>query len=298
MNRTSITVLAIVLALVSHATVAAAEAAPDRYRSPAYYAIHGGVTASLFAAGVLSRYARSLEPGPDSYFFPGDLSVRENYSHEAASASNVTLPLVVTVPVAAQLGLGVGKHSLNAALVYSETLAANLALNSLSKVLFSRPRPSTYRLREAGAAPDDDWFVSFYSGHSSTAFAAAVSGAYLFAEGTRDPEARYLLWASEIGLAAASAMLRVRAGKHYYSDVVVGALVGAGIGIGVPLIHGARYEPEAGEYVAGGAGLVLGTAASVLIPLASDPVTPASTAVDWSIQPSASGLGLGVSGSF
>lgn len=290
--------VAVVVVLVSRAATARAEAAPERYRSPGYYAIHGGVTASLFAVGVLSRYTRSLEPGGDSTFFPGDRSVRENYSTEAASASNVTLPLVVTVPVAAQFGLGIGKHSLNAALVYSEALAVNLALNSVTKVLFSRPRPSTYRLREAGAVPDDDWFVSFYSGHSSMAFAAAVSGAYLFAEGTRDPEARYLLWASEIGLAAASAGLRVRAGKHYYSDVIVGALVGAGVGIGVPLLHGARYEPKVGEYVASGAGLVLGTAASALIPLASDPVTPASTAGDWSIHASASGLGLEVSGTF
>jgi hypothetical protein len=290
--------VAVVLLLLLLSATARAEAAPDRYRSPAYYAIHGGVTASLFAASVLARYARNLEPGHDSSFFPGDLSVREKYSTEAASASNVTLPLVVTVPVAAQFGLGVGKHSVNAALVYSEALAVNLALNSVTKVLFSRPRPSTYRLREAGAVPDDDWFVSFYSGHSSTAFAAAVAGAYLFAERSSDPEARYLLWAAEIGLAAASANLRVRAGKHYYSDVIVGALVGAGVGIGVPLIHGARYEPEAGEYIAGGAGLVLGTAASALIPLVSDPVTPTSVAGDWSIHPSSSGLGLEVSGTF
>ncbi len=279
-------------------TSARAEAAPDRYRSPAYYSIHGGATAALFAVGIVARYAHSLEPGYDWGFFPGDLGVRENYSPAAATASNVTVPLVVTVPVAAQLGLGIGKHSVNAALVYGETLAANVALNSLTKVLLSRPRPSTHRLRAAGAAPDEEWFVSFYSGHSSLAFAAAVSGAYLFAEGTSDRGARYLLWASELGLAAASANLRVRAGKHYYSDVIVGALVGAGIGVGVPLIHGARYEPEGGEYVAGGVGLVLGTVASALLPLASEPMTPASTTFDWSIHPSTAGVGVEVSGTF
>lgn len=275
---------------------AGAEAAPDRYRSAGYYSIHAGATLLLSATAILAQEARGIGPGRDSDFFPGDLSVRENYSHSAAVTSDISLSLALANPIAAQLGLGVGAHSLNAGLVYGQTLALNLALNSVTKVLVERPRPSTYRLRSAGIAPALEWYVSFYSGHASTAFAAAMSGSYLFAENTGDREARYLLWGAELGLAAATATLRVRAGKHYYSDVVVGALVGTAVGIGVPLIHGARYEPEVFEYVAGGAGFVLGTAASTLLSFALDPVTPSSTARSWSIHPSSTGLGFSISG--
>lgn len=287
---------AITLMLALRAGNVAAEAAPDRYRSPAYYSIHGGATLLLSASAILAQNARGLEPGWDSDFFPGDLRVRDNYALSAADASDVSLSLTLANPVAAQFGLGVGKHSLNAGLVYTETLALNLAINSITKVLVRRPRPSTYRLREAGVNPDLEWFVSFYSGHASTAFAAAIAGSYLFAEGTSDREARYLLWATELGLAAGTSALRVRAGKHYYSDVLLGALIGTAVGVGVPLIHGASRRPELGEYVAGGAGIVLGTAAGAVFPFAHDLVSPSSTARRWSIHPSGHGLGLQISG--
>jgi hypothetical protein len=67
--------------------------------------------------------------------------------------------------------------------------------------------------------------------------------------------------------ASGTAHLRVRAGKHFYSDVVVGALVGTAVGIGIPWLHGSRYSPSVGELGAGGAGLVLGTLLPLLLPV-------------------------------
>lgn len=295
-KRLAAIVPAIALVLTLRAGNAGAEAAPDRYRSAAYYSIHGSATLLLSASALLARGARGLEPGWDSDTFPGDRSVRDNYALSAAVSSDIGLSLVLANPVAAQFGLGIGKHSLNAGLVYTEALALNLALNSVTKVLVARPRPSTYRLREAGAVPDLEWFVSFYSGHASTAFAAALSGSYLFAEGTNDREARYVFWATELGLAAATSTLRVRAGKHYYSDVVLGALIGTAVGVFVPLIHGAQRRPGPGEYLAGGAGILLGTAAGAFFPFTHDLMSPSSVAQSWSIHPSANGLGIELSG--
>jgi len=258
-----------VAAVVGWVSPAWGEAAPDRARSGAYYGVHGSVTAAFALGGLLLQGARPSEPGPDPQWFPGDTSVRGNCSPGAVELSNVAVTLTLSAPVFAELGRGFDYRLLNAGVVYGETLSASLALNSVVKVLFARPRPYTYGPAAHEPSLDDpaDRYVSFYSGHTSMAFAAAVSGSYLFAEGAPDQGSRIAFWATEFTLAAATATLRVRAGKHYYSDVVVGALVGMGLGIGVPLIHGASYAPRPWEYVAAGSGLVTGVVVSELLPL-------------------------------
>jgi len=225
--------------------------------------------AGLLGGSVLLRLAPAPEPGADPQWFPGDASVRENCSPAAVELSNVTVALTLSAPVFAELARGLDYRLLNAGVVYGETLSANLALNSLVKVLVARPRPYTYGpgAHDASLDAPAERNLSFYSGHASTAFASAVAGSYLFAEGARDEGSRIAFWATEFTLAAATANLRVRAGKHYYSDVLVGALVGVGFGIGMPLLHGANYAPRAGEYIAAGSGLAAGVLISELLPL-------------------------------
>jgi hypothetical protein len=177
-------------------------------------------------------------------------------------------------------------------IVYGETLGANLLLNALSKVLFARPRPYTYRF-PAGTEPDDDWYVSFYSGHSSTAFASAIAGSYLFAESAPDRTSRLFMWGTELALASATATLRTRAGKHYYSDVIVGGLVGIGVGIGVPVLNGARYRPEPAELATAGGGLVVGIVTAALLPFDQDDPPSAQEDVAWALAPTVLGPGAG-----
>jgi membrane-associated phospholipid phosphatase len=180
----------------------------------------------------------------------------------------VTLAVTVSAPMLAELGRGFDYRLLNAGVVYGETLTANWALNSLAKVLFARPRPYTHGPARDDAGKDpSDRYVSFYSGHSSISFASATAGSYLFAEGATDQASRVAFWGTEFALAAATANLRVIAGKHYYSDVLVGALVGSGLGIVIPLAHGANYAPRPSEYIAAGSGLVLGIVVTELLPL-------------------------------
>jgi membrane-associated phospholipid phosphatase len=40
----------------------------------------------------------------------------------------------------------------------------------------------------------------------------------------------------------ATAILRVRAGKHFWTDVLVGYGVGASIGLAVPLMHKIEFQ--------------------------------------------------------
>jgi hypothetical protein len=159
-----------------------------------------------------------------------------------------------------------------------------------------RPRPYRYRLPPTAHCETKDCAVSFYSGHASTAFAAAVAGSYLFAESAPDPRSRYAMWGFELTLASATANLRVRGGLHYYSDVLVGALVGTGIGVLVPVLHGERYHPDGYELASGAGGVVLGSTLSQLLPASEG----SSETIAWSLAPMAfhAGSGLQVRGAF
>jgi hypothetical protein len=141
--------------------------------------------------------------------------------------------------------------------------------------------------------------VSFYSGHSSTAFTAAIAGSLLYAESAPTPAAKLVVWGSELALAGATANLRIRAGKHYYSDVVVGAMVGSGLGILIPALHGGAYTPDGVEMLTAGGGLLVGIVASQLVPQRMD-VPRSHAATTWSLSPWAgpSALGLSASGAF
>jgi len=128
------------------------------------------------------------------------------------------------------------------ALLISEATAIAMAMNQAVKFIVGRERPFVHALPEAekpNTAHPSDNNVSFYSGHSTFAFALATSA------GTIASMRRYRLapwiWGAGIALGVASAYLRVAADRHYFSDVTVGAIVGSATGVAVPrLFHGPR----------------------------------------------------------
>jgi membrane-associated phospholipid phosphatase len=294
--------LALGIMTAGYAGPVAAEAAPDRYRKDPvpYYLGHSLTLAGLFGGSIALVALPSPAPGPDPCWFPGDFSLRGQDRPGAAKLSDALIAVTIATPVAAALGKGASPRLVNFGIVYGETLGANFLLNSLAKAVFGRPRPYTYRYLSREHA-DSDWFVSFYSGHSSTSFAAAVSGSYLFAESAPDRASSALLAGVELTLASATAVLRTRAGKHYYSDIVVGALIGTGLGIAVPVAHGARYRPKASELLAAGGGVVLGSTLAAVLPFDRALALPHERAFQWQLVPTAVGAGgVGVSavGSF
>jgi membrane-associated phospholipid phosphatase len=291
--------LGVVFGIAARTGPACAQAAPEHERSGRYYAVHGGIAAALVAGSVTTQLLFHPSTGADFDWFPGDVGLRGVRSAAAAELSNVFITMSLTAPVFTQLGRGVDAHFGNFGVVYGEALAGNLLLNGVVKLAARRRRPYTYGLRESEDVQSRDRNVSFYSGHSSTAFTAAVAGSLLYAESTPDRAGRLVVWSSQLAFASATANLRVRAGKHYYSDVVVGALIGTGLGVLVPTLHGGDYAPEGVEYLAAGGGLLLGVVASQLLPLRSDAPRGGAKA-SWSIAPWASpgGAGVGARGAF
>lgn len=129
------------------------------------------------------------------------------------------------------------------AVVLLEVLAVNLGLTDLVKFAVRRPRPYSYEASSPlGDVHDNEARLSFYSGHASTTFAMATAYATLFT--LRHPRARAAvpMWIAALGLGTATSVLRVVAGKHFWTDVLTGALAGAAVGVLVPVLH--RTRPD------------------------------------------------------
>lgn len=139
--------------------------------------------------------------------------------------------------------------------IHAEVIAATLALQTFANIVLSRERP--YGRTCGGGGPDDfeddnffcdspDRYYSFFSGHSSQAFAsAAVMCSFhmnmpILGDGA---ENTLLPCVAGFTLAATTALFRVLGDMHYASDVLTGAAVGTAMGFLLPwLLH---FNPRA-----------------------------------------------------
>jgi membrane-associated phospholipid phosphatase len=127
--------------------------------------------------------------------------------------------------------------------------------------------------------------LSFFSGHTALAFSFAVSAGTL-ASMRSYPNAGWVL-GSGLTLATATGYFRIAADKHYFTDVLTGALIGSAVGWAVPKLHGLRDRaPDQNATVA-----TASRTPAALVPL---PVTGASGRLRFygTVGPQATGLAL------
>ncbi len=121
-------------------------------------------------------------------------------------------------------------------LIYAETLVVAGAITELFKWAVRRPRPYTLEPGGRLGVPDDD--LSFFSGHTSMSAAWAFGVARLFDLTHRWPAwMRVVAYGSAATFTVAMGTMRVLAGKHWPSDVLVGAAVGTAAGLLIPELH-------------------------------------------------------------
>jgi membrane-associated phospholipid phosphatase len=199
-----------------------------------------------------------------------DGAVCDQFSRPAAQLSDLTL----IAAIAAYLtGTTIDDADSDRLVIYGEALAVDLALAQVAKYVLHRPRPYLYNhsreaVRYAAAAGDDGW-RSFYSSHAAMSFGAAVAGAYLLSASNANPYARAAAWATGFAVATTTSNLRVRAGLHFYSDVILGGLIGSVVGYAVPALH-AQSKPYAvsrHDLAMAGAGVLAGAVLSEALPL-------------------------------
>lgn len=135
------------------------------------------------------------------------------------------------------------------ALAY-EAIAVSVALNQLTKGAVGRPRPYVYTFGDdptalerfadvEDGAVEPDAFASFYSGHTSTVAASTFAVAHMVAWSEPHPTWVRVVVPYALATAATTTVgaLRVEAGQHFPSDVIVGGVVGATVGVVIPELH-------------------------------------------------------------
>jgi membrane-associated phospholipid phosphatase len=121
-------------------------------------------------------------------------------------------------------------------LLVAEATVTAAGLNQLVKMSVGRERPfvAARSPEEKAKERDPDDNLSFFSGHTATLFAMAVSAGTVTT--MRGYRLAPVVWATGIPLAFATGWLRIAADKHWLSDVVTGALVGSALGAAIPLL--------------------------------------------------------------
>ncbi len=121
------------------------------------------------------------------------------------------------------------------ALILAESLTISSLVNQFVKFGIGRARPFTIREDPNMYKDRADDNLSFYSGHTNLAFVLVVSAGTI--AHIRNYDAEPYIWGFGIPVALLVAYARIAAQKHYFTDVLIGAVVGSAIGFAVPWLH-------------------------------------------------------------
>ncbi|MGK4005174.1 phosphatase PAP2 family protein [Sorangium sp. So ce1036] len=130
---------------------------------------------------------------------------------------------------------------INSLLIAEATFVASMT-TQLVKFAVARERPFVHYRSDEVTKPSDN-NVSFFSAHTNFSFAIAVSsGMVASLRGYRHAP---WVWAGGLPIAAGIGYLRIAADRHYFTDVITGAVVGTLSGVLVPLLfHAAPAKAE------------------------------------------------------
>jgi hypothetical protein len=157
-----------------------------------------------------------------------------NHSETAVAIGDVAVGLAVAAPVALTL-LTVRPRTtlIEDLVVYAEVMAVNGGLVTLAKFTVQRPTPRAYA-GDPRQVTEPGGYLSFYSGHTSFAFASLS-----FAAVTLSVREHQYVWpwivTGVVGGGVGAVM--VLSGAHFPTDVAMGALAGTVVGVGIPLLH-------------------------------------------------------------
>lgn len=158
---------------------------------------------------------------------------------QAHETSNYIMYGAVALPLFLAFDPKIRKDWLSLSVLYVETHAANSALYFLSAGTIDRIRPFVY----SQDMPLNDKMssgtkASFFSGHTSTTAVSTFFMAKVFSD--YHPELgnkKYWLYGAALIPPLVVGYLRIKAMRHFPTDIITGLAVGAAVGILVPHLH-------------------------------------------------------------
>ena len=234
----------------------------------------GGLLELILSTGEIAPQ----RPGNTANLLSFDrVAITQTIDTSAGTVSTIGLGLALSFAVFDPIASGF-RDGWDAALVdgtmYAESLALTMALTDITKIAVRRPRPIAYieqaQLDAQYGGPDKspsisntDATLSFFSGHAALTAAASATATYLaFSRAPGSPRAWITLVAGTL-LTGFVSYERVRAGAHFPTDVIGGALAGASIGVLVPHLH--HRDEERPRVWIGGAPAPVGGGGTVVV---------------------------------
>lgn len=161
-----------------------------------------------------------------------------NYSESAKTASDVLLYTSLLLPALPLVDKRMKEEQGKIFLMYAETVLLSRGITQLTKNLALRARPYVYNEN----VPIDEKLkinsrYSFFSGHVSTVSSLTFLTASILNQYHPDSKLMPLVWSTAVILPAATGYFRLKAGKHFSTDAMVGYATGALIGIIIPKLH-------------------------------------------------------------
>jgi membrane-associated phospholipid phosphatase len=221
--------------------------------------IVGGFGFSILAELILStgEIVPQRTGSPSNLLGIDRVAVTQQVDPHAARNSSVMLAAAISYaaidPLVSIKRGGLGAAAVDA-VIYAESLSLTWTIADLTKIAVRRPRPSAYRAQATNpmsstgeplpGQPDTNSELSFFSGHAAIVAATSATASYLaFTRAPGSLRAWSTLSAGAL-LTTAVSYERVRAGAHFPTDVIAGALAGACIGVLVPHLHRHHVGPQ------------------------------------------------------
>lgn len=167
-----------------------------------------------------------------------DRPVADNYSESAKSTSDLFFYGSQPLPLVLLLDKRIRKDALRVGLLYLEAMAITGTLYTTAAMSANRFRPYAYNssvdmgTRTRGGARN-----SFFAGHVALVGTATFFMAKVYSDYHPEMNNKWILYTVAGAATASTAYLRVKAGQHFRSDVVLGAAVGTLSGLLVPALH-------------------------------------------------------------
>jgi len=161
-----------------------------------------------------------------------------NYSERANSDGYIPFYASFVLPLALLFNENERSHAGQISVLLVETMATTGAMFTLAAGLVQKSRPLVYNT----SLPTEDRIAndeqrSFYAGHTAATAAATFFAAKVFNDFNPDSPLKPYIWGVAAAIPASVGYLRIKAGKHFLTDNLIGYVVGAASGILIPELH-------------------------------------------------------------
>lgn len=170
-----------------------------------------------------------------------DRSATYRYSESIGNLSDILTDVAIAAPLGLLTDGKIRETVKTFFVIYAEVEMYSYVLPSFGKGLFKRPRPFDYNPAvPLNVKQSDDSRASFFSRHTTYAFSSACFISTMYGAYHPESKLRPYVWAGSLAAVSAVGYMRYRAGYHFPTDILTGALAGTLIGCGVPLLHKAK----------------------------------------------------------